>query len=154
MKSEPTTYSISHLQKDKESLWEGVRNYQARNFMSQEMKLGDEVLFYHSSCDVPGVYGLAKVVSEAQPDPTALNKKSEYYDPKATKEKPIWMCVKIQFVKSFSEPVTLEEIRQQAELKKMVLLQKGSRLSIQPVQAEEFQCISSMATATAGLKKK
>ena len=97
MKSEPTTYSIDHLKKDKKTIWDGVRNYQARNFMMQDMKVGDTVLFYHSNAEPPGVSGVAKISKAAIPDPTQFDKKSKYFDPKATKEKPRWFCVEIAF---------------------------------------------------------
>jgi predicted RNA-binding protein with PUA-like domain len=145
MKSEPDVFSIDDLEKRGPSLWDGVRNYQARNFMMNDMKLGDEILFYHSSCDVPGVAGLAKVVSLAEPDPSQFDKKSEYYEPAATKEKPRWFCIKAGFVKKFPRVVPLEEIRGEKSLAKMLLLKRGQRLSIQPVTAKEYECIVKLA---------
>jgi predicted RNA-binding protein with PUA-like domain len=145
MKSEPDVFSIDELKKRKISLWDGVRNYQARNFMKKDMQIGDAVLFYHSSCEPPGIAGLARVCAAAEPDPTQFDRKSEYYDAKATKEKPIWYCVKVEFVEKFSDLVTLQSLRENAKLKSMLVLKKGQRLSIQPVTAEEFKIVLQMA---------
>ena len=101
MKSEPNSYSITDLKRDKTAFWDGVRNYQARNFMMKDMKKGDKVLFYHSSSNPPGVVGLAVICKEAEADQTALDESSQYYDPKATKENPIWFAVTVQFVPGF-----------------------------------------------------
>lgn len=141
VKSEPEVYSIDHMQKDKVTLWEGVRNYQARNFMQKDMKAGDLVLFYHSNAEPPGVAGVAEVCGPAEPDPTAWNKKSDYFDPKSTAQKPIWFGAKLKFKQKFPQLVSLPEIRKEKSLSKMVLVQKGSRLSVQPVTADEFQKI-------------
>jgi predicted RNA-binding protein with PUA-like domain len=138
MKSEPEVYSIDHLKKDKTTLWTGVRNYQARNFMWKEMKLGDRVLFYHSNANPSGVAGLAQVSSEAVPDPTQFNKKSEYYDPKASVEKPIWYCVEVKFLKKFDQVMSLDELRNHKALSTMLVLKKGQRLSVQPVSEREY----------------
>ncbi|MFK7873803.1 MAG: EVE domain-containing protein [Oligoflexales bacterium] len=145
MKSEPDAYSIDDLKKEKRSYWDGIRNYQARNFMMKNMEIGDQVLFYHSSTQPPGVVGLAKVVASVVPDDTALDKKSKYYDSKHTKENPRWFMVQIQFEKKFSKIVTLEQIKSYSELSDMLLIQKGQRLSIQPCLKEEFQFISKLA---------
>ena len=147
MKSEPGAYSIDTFQQDRKTLWDGIRNYQARNFMMNEMSVGDEVLFYHSNAKPPGVIGLAQVSRPAQPDPTALDKKSKYFDPKSTKEKPIWYCVEIQFVKKFKRLVSLDEIRKEKKLQKMKLL-SHSRLSIQPLTKSEFNHIAKLAATT------
>lgn len=147
MKTEPDVLSIDDLKRLKTSLWDGVRNYQARNFMMKDMQVGDEVLFYHSSCEPPGVAGLAKVVAKAEPDPTQFDKKSEYYDAKATKEKPIWFCVKVGFVQKFEELVALEKLRAEKTLKDMLLMKRGQRLSIQPVTKLEYSHILKMAKA-------
>lgn len=144
MKSEPDVFSIDDLQKKKVSLWDGVRNYQARNFMMNDMKVGDGVLFYHSSCETPGIAGLAKVATAATPDPSQFDKKSEYYDPKATEEKPRWFCVKVEFVKKWNDVLSLETIRQTPALKTMLVLRKGQRLSIQPVTSAEYNAISKL----------
>lgn len=146
MKSEPDVYSIDNLQKDKTTWWEGVRNYQARNFMMKEMQLGDAVLFYHSNAEPPGVAGLAIVSSLAQPDKSQYQKKSEYFDAKATDSKPIWFCTQVQFVKKFKNIVSLASIKADPKLKNMLVIQKGSRLSIQPVDQKDFEYICHLAT--------
>lgn len=138
MKSEPDVFSLERLKSLKTSLWDGVRNYQARNFMMKDMKVGDRVLFYHSSCEPPGVAGLARVSALAEPDPSQFDRTSEYFDPKATREKPIWYCVRVEFEKVFPHFVTLAELREEKSLKDMLVLKKGQRLSIQPVTAAEF----------------
>jgi len=137
MKSEPESYGIQHLKKDRKTAWTGVRNFQARNFMC-EMRIGDQVLFYHSSCKIPGVYGIAEVVSAPYPDPTQFDPKSPYYDKRATKEKPIWDLVDIAFVKEFKEPVTLSDLRADPKFRAMMILQPGSRLSVTPISPEHF----------------
>jgi predicted RNA-binding protein with PUA-like domain len=141
VKSEPTSYSIDHLKKDKKTAWTGVRNYTARNFMRDGMQLGDPVLFYHSSCPVPGVYGVAKVASAPYPDPTQFDPASPYYEPRATKEKPVWYLVDIAFVKKLDKPVTLEQIRNNPKLKDMEILRRGSRLSVTGVSKNNFDDI-------------
>ncbi len=145
MKSEPDVFSIDDLKKKKTSGWDGVRNYQARNFMRDDMKLGDMVLFYHSSCEVPGVAGLAKVSKTSHPDPSQFDSKSEYYDPKATKEAPRWFMVEVEFVQKFDAVVTLAMIKDTKGLDKMPLVQKGSRLSINPVTSSEYKIILALA---------
>lgn len=141
MKSEPESYSIDALEKDKKTPWSGVRNFQARNYM-REMNPGDGVLFYHSSCKVPGVYGIAKVASAPYPDPTQYDSASHYYEPKATKEKSMWDVVDVAFVKKLKEPVTLSDMREEAKLRAMIVLQQGSRLSVTPVASEHFKYIA------------
>ncbi len=142
MKSEPESYSIDALARDKKTAWTGVRNFLARNYMRDEMQIGDGVLFYHSSCRVPGVYGVAKVASAPYPDPTQFDTTSDYFEPRATKEKPVWYLVDIAFVKKLTESVTLTDIRANAKLRAMAILQPGSRLSITPVSPEHFTAIS------------
>lgn len=144
MKSEPDVFSIDQLAKDKTTWWEGVRNYQARNFMN-EMQVGDEVLFYHSSAEPSGVAGLAKITKTAQPDKLQFDKKSEYHDPKATKEKPIWFCVEVGYVDKFKDVISLDDLRGQTALKDMLVLRRGQRLSVQPVTAAEFAAVKKMA---------
>ena len=144
MKTEPDEFSWDDLEKKpkKTGSWDGVRNYQARNFMRDEFKRGDLVLFYHSSCQTPGIYGLAKVVKEAYPDPSALDKKSEYFDEKSFKDgESRWMMVDVQAVERFSMPATLEEIRREPALKTMLLLRPGQRLSVQPVEEKHAEYI-------------
>ena len=141
MKSEPDVFSIETLKNKKKSGWDGVRNYQARNFMRDDMRKGDLVLFYHSSCDVPGVAGLCKISIESQPDPTQFEPNSDYYDPKASKENPRWFMVEVEFVEKFKEVITLKTIKKIKNLEQMPLVQKGSRLSINPVTENEYKTI-------------
>ena len=145
MKSEPSEYSIDDLKRDKKAPWFGVRNYQARNYMRDAMKIGDEVLFYHSSCPEPGVAGIARVASLAYPDATQFDEKSPYHDPKAKKENPRWMLVDVKFVKQFKQIVTLSELRQEKSLQNLLILRPGNRLSITPVTAKEFDGICHLA---------
>lgn len=144
MKSEGDCYSIDDLKKDKVTAWSGVRNYQARNFMRDNMKKGDMVLFYHSSSKPTGVFGIAKVVANAHPDETQFEKGGEYYDPKSTLEHARWQCVDVGFVKKFKEPVTLEEIKFDDRLSGMMVRSQGSRLSIQPVSEKHFKIIEEL----------
>lgn len=140
MKSEPESFSIDDLKRVGREPWSGVRNYQARNFM-KAMAVGDLAFFYHSSVDPAGIVGLMKVVAKAHPDATQFDAGSPYFDPKATREKPIWECVDVGFVKKFGRLVPLEELRGMKALGDMVLLQRGSRLSVQPVRKKEFDAI-------------
>lgn len=144
MKSEPDVYSIDALKRDRKTWWEGVRNYQARNFMMNEMKAGDEVLFYHSNAEPPGVAGIARVSRAAEPDREQFDKKSEYHDPKATKDKPIWFCVEVEFQGKFKTLVSLDDLRTEKKLKDMLVLKRGQRLSVQPVTKEEFEVVRKM----------
>lgn len=141
MKSEPTEYSIDHLARDGSSSWFWVRNYQARNYMRDSMQVGDWVFFYHSSCATPGIVGLAEVVSLPHPDETQFIIWDKHYDPKSTREKPIWMCVDVGFVSKLDQILSITEIRNIPELASMKLLQKGSRLSITPVTDTEAEVI-------------
>ena len=142
MKSEPEEFSIDDLVKAKNQTvpWFGVRNYLARNFMRDQMKVGDEVLFYHSSCPEPGISGLAKVATSAYPDETQWDKKSKYFDAKATRETPRWMLVDVKLVKK-TRLLSLPEMREQAALADMTTLQKGNRLSITPVKPAEYKAV-------------
>lgn len=144
MKCEPDLFSIEDLRKKKKTDWDGVRNYQARNYMRDDMKKGDLVFFYHSNAEPTGIAGIAKISRESHPDLTQFDKKSDYYDPKATKEKPIWFLVEVEFVEAFSEVITLERLRAEKALAKMALLQKGSRLSVQPVSEAEWKAVLGM----------
>lgn len=137
LKTEPTSYSIDDLKREKRTLWTGVRNYQARNFIKL-MKEGDGVLLYHSSTEVPGVYGVGKVSNTPIADPTALDKKDYHFDPKSTKEKPIWFAPEIKFIQKFKESLSLFEIKADGELQNMLVCQKGSRLSVMPVDEVHF----------------
>ena len=145
MKSEPTAYSIDDLKRDKSSLWDGVRNYQARNFMTREMKVGDLALFYHSNAEPPAVVGIHEISGPAEPDPTQFDSSDSHYDPKATPSNPVWYGVRVRFKKKFAQPVALGEIRENKALEKMVLLNR-SRLSIQPVTENEFKIIRDLGT--------
>lgn len=144
MKSEPDVYSIDRLEADGSTCWEGVRNYQARNFM-QEMKVGDRVLFYHSNANPPGIAGVAEVVREAYPDHVAFDPASTYHDPASTPEKPRWFMVDVGFVEKFARLLPLPELRDDPALDGMELLRKGSRLSVQPVSAEHFEHVLALA---------
>jgi predicted RNA-binding protein with PUA-like domain len=144
MKSEPDVFSIDQLEKDKTTWWSGVRNYQARNFMMKDMKPGELVLFYHSNATPPGIAGLAKISKAAAPDELQFDKKSEYYDPKATREKPIWFCVEVQFKSKFKNYISLQELRENSELADLMVIKKGQRLSIQPVDQKHFDVISKL----------
>jgi len=142
MKSEPDEFGIDDLAQapDKTTPWFGVRNYQARNFMRDRMQPGDRVLFYHSSCDVPGIAGIAEVSRPAYPDATQFDRKSKYFDPKATRDKPRWFNVDVRLVKK-TRLVPLSEMRGHPRLAKMQLLQRGNRLSITPVDPAEWEFI-------------
>ena len=145
-KSEPQSYSIEDLRRDGTTPWSGVRNYQARNFM-QMMSVGDEGFFYHSSCAVPGIVGICRVMRAAYPDATAFDLRSEYYDPKSSPEHPRWMNVDVAFVRAFRDVIPLTLLREIAALAKMPLLQRGQRLSVQPVQAAEWRTILKLGGA-------
>ena len=142
MKSEPSDCSIDDLAKLPEQTvdWYGVRNYQARNFMRDQMKIGDGVLFYHSNCKIPGIVGIAKVSSTAYPDATQFKHSSQYFDPKATQEQPRWFNVDVQLVKKIAL-ISIKELRQHAKLARMRTLQTGNRLSITPVDPAEWDFI-------------
>lgn len=147
MKSEPDVFGFDDLMSEpgRTSCWDGVRNYQARNFMRDGMKKGDGVLFYHSNCPEPGVYGVARVVSEeAYPDHTQFDKRSRYYDPKSDPDNPRWFMVDIKGEKRLKQPVTLQEMKEVPALRDMKALQKGNRLSITPVSEKEWKKILEM----------
>ena len=145
MKSEPTDFSIDDLERVVTEPWTGVRNYQARNFMRQ-MQVGDGVLFYHSNTQVPGIYGLAEVATPAYPDPTQFQKKSKYFDGKATHEQPRWDLVDVKFVRKLARPIPLDEIRGHADAlgEEFALIRKGSRLSVLPVTAAQWKLLLSL----------
>lgn len=140
VKSEPSVYSIDDLRRDGQTLWEGVRNYQARNFL-QAMRRGDLVLFYHSGSEPPGVAGIGKVVQEAYPDPTQFDRRSPYFDEGATKVKPRWFCPDIAFVEIFKHFVSLDDVRELPEATDLPLLKRGNRLSVMPVSDVAFKAI-------------
>ncbi len=146
IKSEPDVFSIHDLAhaKARTTHWEGVRNYQARNFL-RAMKKGDRALYYHSNATPSAVAGTVEIVREAYPDPTAWNPKSDYHDPKASADNPIWSMVDVRLVEIFAREVPLEELRGVAALKGMELLRRGSRLSVHPVTKEQFEVIVRLA---------
>ena len=143
MKSEVTDYSIDDMARDKRTDWTGVRNYQARNFMRDEMSPGDLAFFYHSNAEPSGIAGVIKIVSAAKPDMTQFDKKSKYYDESAKKDKPRWMLREVEFVKKLSF-IPLDKIRQNPACKKMIILQKGTRLSITPVTEAEWLALTEL----------
>ena len=147
MKKEPTTYSIEDLEKESNqtTCWEGVRNYQARNLLRDDIQEGDRVLFYHSACKEPAVVGTAVVSRPGYPDSHAFDKRSKYYDAKSDPDKPRWYMVDVKLEQKFDAPVTLASLRETSSLKEMALLQKGSRLSVQPVKKKEFDIVLKMA---------
>ncbi len=145
MKSEPDDYSYEQLEHDGRTAWDGVRNYQARNFMRDDMKIGDKVLFYHSSTAVPGVVGLARVASEPYPDPSQFDPDSTYFDAKASSDKPRWFLVDIEPVRRLPRLVSLAEMRQDADLEPMQLLARGNRLSVMPVEPQHAARIEELA---------
>lgn len=149
LKTEPESFSIEHLAKlpKQTTCWDGVRNYQARNFIRDEMRVGDRVLFYHSSTAVPAIVGTAKIVREGYPDPTAFDPQDHHYDPGSKPDDPRWLMVDIQLEEVFPEPLPLEQLRRVAALKEMELLRKGSRLSVQPVRKAEFDAVMKLAKA-------
>ncbi|MDJ0906832.1 MAG: EVE domain-containing protein [Woeseiaceae bacterium] len=134
MKSEPDAYSIDDLERDGREPWDGIRNYQARNMMRDDMRIGDEVLFYHSSCKIPAVVGIARVASEPYPDPTQFDPDEKYYDAKSDPDDPRWILVDVEFVRKLDRPVTLTEIKEHPGLDDMILTRRGNRLSIMPVE--------------------
>ena len=150
MKSEPEAYGIDDLARDKVTAWWGVRNYQARNFMRDDMQVGDGVLFYASNADPSGVTGLAEIVTAGYPDQFSWTKGHKYFDEGSTKEKPLWYMVDIGFVARFPEIVTLETLKRPKGLETMVVTQKGSRLSVQPVTKAEFDVVSRLGRAGGG----
>src|SRR5256885_1305555 len=140
-KSEPSAYSWDDLVRDKVGCWDGVRNYQARNLLRDEIKVGDQVLFYHSNAEPMAVVGIAEVVKNGYPDHTAWDRKSDHPDEKSTPENPIWYMVDIKAKSKFKRAVTLEELKGLPALKDMMLTQRGSRLSVQPVSKQEFETV-------------
>ena len=144
MKSEPDAYSIDDLERDGREKWDGIRNYQARNMMRDDMKIGDEIFFYHSNCKEPGIVGVARVAGEPYPDPTQFDKKSPYYDAKSSKDNPRWCLVDVEFVRKLARNITLTEIKAQKTLADMILTRKGNRLSIMPVSKKHWNKILSL----------
>lgn len=144
MKSEPEVFSIDDLAKNAWTAWEGVRNYQARNFLRDSIKVGDLVLIYHSNTKPPGVAGLAEVIKSAYPDDTAWDPKSQYYDPKSSPENPIWYRVDLQFKKKFKNYISLDAIKENPALTGILVAKKGQRLSVQPLDKQHFEIIKKL----------
>jgi predicted RNA-binding protein with PUA-like domain len=146
MKSEPDVFGIDHLAACPEQTdhWDGVRNYQARNMLRDQMQLGDPVFFYHSNCKQPGIVGIAEIVRAGYPDHTARDPESNYYDPKSTPEKPIWYMVDVRFVRKLKRTITLDELKQRPELEGMPLVRRGNRLSVMPVSPQDWEFILSL----------
>ena len=154
MKCEPSAYEIDDLERDGTTSWEGVRNYQARNMMRDEMKAGDGVLFYASNADPSGVTGIAEIVREGYPDPFAFDRKHHYYDPKSDRNDPTWYMVDIGFVEKFASTIPLSELKDDPKLDGMMVTKKGSRLSVQPVSKDHFQIVVKKGRAKKGKSAK
>jgi predicted RNA-binding protein with PUA-like domain len=135
MKSEPDVYSIQDLKRDRQTIWDGVRNYQARNFL-REMQPGDLAFFYHSNTKTPGIIGLVKIIESNVVDPTQFDPKSDYYDPKSTLENPRWQTVKVKFHRQFTQIISLDALKQEFSDRKLLVVKKGNRLSVMPVLEE------------------
>ena len=144
MKSEPDAYSIDDLKRDRREMWDGIRNYQARNMMRDDMRVGDKIFFYHSSCKEPAIMGIAKVASEPYPDPTQFDTESRYYDPKSSRQDPRWCLVDIAYVRKLKRPITLTSLKEHPGLQAMVLTRRGNRLSIMPVTDHEWDIVLSL----------
>jgi len=144
MKSEPDVYSIDDLERDGREMWDSIRNYQARNMMRDDMRIGDEVFFYHSNCKEPAVVGVMKVASKPYPDPVQFDESSKYFDPKSSKEDPRWILVDVEFVRKLDRPITLVEIKANPGLDDMILTRRGNRLSIMPVEKKHWDLILGM----------
>ena len=141
MKNEPDDYSIDDLKRDKIEPWDGIRNYQVRNMIRDEMKKGDLAFFYHSNCEVPGIYGLMVINSEAYTDHTAFDKKAKYYDPKSNREKPTWLMVDVKYKRKLKSVISLTELKNYKELSDMRVVQRGNRLSITKVNKKDWDFI-------------
>lgn len=146
MKSEPNEFSIQDLRKRsrKTEHWDGVRNYQARNYMRNEMEKGDQILFYHSNCEVPGIVGIAEVAREAYPDHTAFDPEDSHYDPKSDPENPRWYMVDVKFVRQLQRTISLQELKSNKKLAQMKLVQRGNRLSVMPIEKKAWNEILKM----------
>ena len=144
MKSEPDAFSIDDLKRKGQEAWDGVRNYQARNFMRDGMNVGDKVFFYHSNCAEPGIVGIAEVATDAYPDPSQFDPKSKYFDAGSSRDNPRWMLVDVKFVKKLKRTISLKELQSEAALAEMALVRKGNRLSVMPVEAADWRHILGM----------
>ena len=149
MKSEPDVYGIDHLRKEKRKTdhWDGIRNYQARNFMRDDMKKGDLAYFYHSNCDEPGIVGIMEVVKQAYVDHTQFDSQEKYFDPQSKPENPRWLMVDVKFKEKFKQTISLKALKANPKLQDMRLVQKGNRLSIMPVTKKEWDIINKMRVA-------
>jgi predicted RNA-binding protein with PUA-like domain len=143
MKTEPDVFGIDHLHKRPKQTehWDGVRNYQARNMLRDQMQVGDQVFFYHSNCATPGIVGIARIVRAGYPDHTALDPESKYHDPKSAPDNPRWFMVDVKFERKFSRTITLDELKTHPALEDMLLLRRGNRLSVMPVSESQWQYI-------------
>lgn len=141
MKSEPDVFGIDDLQRVGIEPWDGVRNYQARNMLRDQMQLGDLVFFYHSNCEVPGITGLAEIARQGYPDDTAFNPEAKYFDPKSDPQNPRWYRVDVKFVRKLQRTLSLQELREHPALQNMPLVRKGNRLSVMPVTEQEWHDI-------------
>ena len=144
-KSEPDVYGLDQLKADGQTEWDGIRNYQARNFLRDDTRVGDLVLYYHSNTKPPGVVGLARVATEPYADPSQFDTESKYHDPKATEEEPRWILVDVAYVDHFADTVTLEQLKAEDDLDGMLVTRKGQRLSVQPVEPHHFERVCEMA---------
>ena len=144
MKSEPDTYSIDDLQSFGVDHWDGIRNYQVRNFFRDQMQVGDQAFFYHSNCKEPGIVGTMEIVSKAYPDHTAFDPSEKYFDSKSDPETPRWLMADVRYIKHLNRMITLAELRQQKQIADMKLLQRGNRLSVLPLSKMEWQYILEM----------
>lgn len=151
MKSEPNEFSIDDLERVGVEPWDGIRNYQARNFIRDQMAVGDRAFFYHSSCKTPAIVGMMEIASEAYPDPTAFDPKNPHYDPKSNPDNPTWMLVDVKFIRKFqpplTAPVTLEQLKREPALADMRLLKRGNRLSVFPVDKQHWEQIMEIITS-------
>ncbi|MEC7120753.1 MAG: EVE domain-containing protein [Pseudomonadota bacterium] len=146
MKSEPEVFGIDHLAQQQQSLWDGVRNYQARNFMRQ-MQVGDTALFYHSNCKIPAIVGVMRISRAGYPDPTQFDPDSPYYDPKSTVDQPRWTAVDVAFVEKWAQPLSLQALKAMPELADLALVKKGNRLSLMPLTETEWHAVMQTANA-------
>ena len=147
MKNEPEDYNIDDLKRDKTEPWDGIRNYQVRNMIRDDMKIGDQAFFYHSNCEIPGIYGLMTINSKPYPDHTAFDKKAKYYDVKSKKESPTWLMVDVKYKRKLKKIITLSELKSHKKLKDMRVVQKGNRLSITEVQKKDWDYICLLYTS-------
>ena len=144
MKNEPDDYSIDDLKKDKTEPWDGIRNYQVRNMIRDDISIVDIAFYYHSNCDIPGIYGLMTINSKAYPDHTAFDKKAKYYDIKSDKKKPTWLMVDVKYKRKLKNPITLKELKSEKKLSNMKVVQRGNRLSITEVEKKDWEYILSL----------